>query len=101
MEGLLIKILGASVKGAVTGLLRNIGLGISPDIIAAVIGWFLATKQSGWLKDFGEGLLIGAASQIVSPLVQQLTGSIGGGATQTQTYQITPEAVAYQYAMTG
>jgi hypothetical protein len=70
-------------------------LGIPEDIMLAIIGWFLS-KKTGWMAEFGEGLLLGAIASIGASGGIALGGLLGGGAQAqaTPTAQVV-EAVQY------
>jgi surface polysaccharide O-acyltransferase-like enzyme len=56
----------------------KVALGISTDILIALLGYYLYTRKSGWMKDVGLGLMAGAVAKIA------VTG-ISLGVTTTTT----------------
>ena len=68
----------------------KVALGISTDILIALLGYYLYTRKSGWMKDVGLGLMAGAVAKIA------VTG-ISLGATTTAystTYGAAPSAAS-------
>jgi len=71
----------------------KVALGISTDILIALLGYYLYTRKSGWMKDVGLGLMAGAVAKIA------VTG-ISLGATTTAystTYGAAPSAYSTTY----
>lgn len=101
MDDLMWKVLGAALKGTVSGYLSKIVGGmvgqISPDIIAAALGYYMNSKMSGNWKAFGEGLLIAAVAQIVAPMVSGLTAGLTQAPAPASSTTTTSSAGVYTY----
>jgi len=77
---------GAGSKGVAAGMVSGMApqVGITPDIAAAFIGFFLAGQGGARMGAFGEGMLIAAVGQLVRQPIEGLFGQIGkGGAPPT------------------
>lgn len=79
--------LGAGSKGAaagiVTGWLPEVG--ITPDLVAAGIGFGLANYGGDRLGTFGEGMLIAAIGQMCKEPIENLFAKFKGNQTGTKT----------------
>ena len=82
---------GAGSKGILAGMVSGFApqAGITPDIAAAFIGFFIAQQGGERLGVFGEGVLIAAVGQLVRQPIEGIFGQIGKGGTTP-----TPEAAA-------
>ncbi len=82
---------GAGSKGIVAGMVSGLApqAGITPDIAAAAIGFWLAQQGGGRMGSFGEGMLIAAIGQLVRQPIEGIFGQIG-----KQAPTPTPEAAA-------
>ncbi len=82
---------GAGSKGIVAGMVSGFApqAGITPDIAAAAIGFWLAQQGGDRMGSFGEGMLIAAIGQLVRQPIEGIFGQIGKGGTTP-----TPEAAA-------
>ena len=78
---------GAGSKGIVAGMVAGMApqAGITPDIAAAFIGFWLAGQGGARMGSFGEGMLIAAIGQLVRQPIEGLFGQIGKGGTTTTT----------------
>ena len=77
---------GAGSKGIVAGMVSGMApqAGITPDIAAAFIGFWLAQQGGSRMGPFGEGMLIAAIGQLVRQPIEGIFGQIGkGGKTPT------------------
>ena len=77
---------GAGSKGIVAGMVSGMApqAGITPDIAAAFIGFWLAQQGGSRMGSFGEGMLIAAIGQLVRQPIEGIFGQIGkGGKTPT------------------
>ncbi|MBA7523180.1 hypothetical protein ES705_16526 [subsurface metagenome] len=86
---------GAGSKGVAAGMVSGMApqAGITPDIAAAFIGFFIAQQGGARMGPFGEGMLIAAIGQLVRQPIEGIFGQIGkGGKTPT------PEAAAAKTA---
>jgi hypothetical protein len=82
-----------TIKTAVRNLFP--ALGISEDIMLAIIGWFLS-KKGGALGELGLGLIYGAVASLGTSGGIPLAGLFGGGArTTAQAQPVYAEAVEY------
>ena len=83
---------GAGSKGIVAGMVSGLApqAGITPDIAAAAIGFWLAGQGGSRMGSFGEGMLIAAIGQLVRQPIEGIFGQIGKPAAPTPT----PEAAA-------
>ena len=86
---------GAGSKGIVAGMVSGMApqAGITPDIAAAFIGFWLAGQGGSRMGAFGEGMLIAAIGQLVRQPIEGIFGQIGKGGTTP-----TPEAAAAKTA---
>ncbi|MBA7507445.1 hypothetical protein ES706_06164 [subsurface metagenome] len=82
---------GAGSKGILAGMVSGMApqAGITPDIAAAFIGFWLAQQGGERFGVFGEGVLIAAIGQLVRQPIEGIFGQIGKGGTTP-----TPEAAA-------
>ena len=82
---------GAGSKGIIAGMVSGFApqAGITPDIAAAAIGFWLAQQGGDRMGVFGEGMLIAAVGQLVRQPIEGIFGQIGKGGTTP-----TPEAKA-------
>lgn len=78
---------GAGSKGIVAGMVSGMApqAGITPDIAAAFIGFWLAGQGGARMGSFGEGMLIAAIGQLVRQPIEGLFGQIGKGGNTTTT----------------
>jgi len=77
---------GAGSKGIAAGVVSGMApqVGITPDIAAAFIGFFIAQQGGARMGPFGEGMLIAAVGQLVRQPIEGIFGQIGkGGNTKT------------------
>ncbi|GAI64667.1 unnamed protein product [marine sediment metagenome] len=74
---------GAGSKGVLAGMVSGMApqAGITPDIAAAFIGFFIAQQGGDRLGVFGEGVLIAAVGQLVRQPIEGIFGQIGKGGT--------------------
>ncbi|MBA7606699.1 hypothetical protein ES703_13849 [subsurface metagenome] len=86
---------GAGSKGVFAGMVSGFApqAGITPDIAAAFIGFFIAQQGGERMGPFGEGMLIAAIGQLVRQPIEGIFGQIGKGGTTP-----TPEAAATKTA---
>ncbi len=72
---------GAGSKGIVAGMVSGMApqAGITPDIAAAAIGFWLAGQGGERMGSFGEGMLIAAIGQLVRQPIEGIFGQIGKG----------------------
>ena len=78
---------GAGSKGVAAGMVSGMApqAGITPDIAAAFIGFFIAQQGGARMGPFGEGMLIAAVGQLVRQPIEGIFGQIGKGGTTTAT----------------
>ncbi|MBA7541283.1 hypothetical protein ES705_33590 [subsurface metagenome] len=77
---------GAGSKGIFAGMVSGFApqAGITPDIAAAAIGFFIAQQGGDRMGPFGEGMLVAAIGQLVRQPIEGIFGQIGkGGNNQT------------------
>jgi len=76
LAGLPAKLLGASLKGTIAGMIKGFAptVGISPAILTAIAAYLGYTRATGAWKDFAEGVLLASGGQIIAPIV---TGVVG------------------------
>jgi len=88
---------GAGSKGIVGGIVKGFlpQVGITPDIVAAGIGFWLAQQGGERMGVFGEGMLIAAIGQLVRQPIESIFGQIGKPPAPT------PEATAAAAAKTS
>ncbi|GAI95492.1 unnamed protein product, partial [marine sediment metagenome] len=74
---------GAGSKGIVAGMVSGFApqAGITPEIAAAFLGFWLAQQGGARMGSFGEGMLIAAIGQLVRQPIEGIFGSIGKGGT--------------------
>jgi len=74
---------GAGSKGIAAGMVSGLApqAGITPDLAAAFIGFWLAQQGGGRMGPFGEGMLIAAIGQLVRQPIEGIFGKIGQGGT--------------------
>ena len=82
--------LGAGSKGVVSGFLKGVTPmpGVTPDILTAVAGWFMARQGGDWLGPIGEGMLIASVGQMVAQPIESFAGRLKlaqGTSTSTPT----------------
>jgi len=72
---------GAGSKGIAAGLVSGLApqAGITPDVAAGFIGFFLAQQGGGRIGPFGEGMLISAIGQLVRQPIEGIFGKLGKG----------------------
>ncbi|MBA7535794.1 hypothetical protein ES705_28052 [subsurface metagenome] len=89
---------GAGSKGILAGMVSGMApqAGITPDIAAAFIGFFIAQQGGERFGAFGEGMLIAAIGQLVRQPIEGIFGQIGKGGTPPAT-----EAAAAKTTSTG
>ncbi len=100
---------GAGSKGIAAGMVGGLApeAGITPEIAAAAIGFWLAGQGGARMGPFGEGLLIASIGQLVRKPIEGIFGKIGqptppptpppeGAAAKTAT-QGTPSTDVDQY----
>ena len=70
---------GAGSKGIVAGMVSGMApqAGITPDIAAAFIGFWVAQQGGERMGAFGEGMLIAAVGQLVRQPIEGIFGQIG------------------------
>ncbi|MBA7477888.1 hypothetical protein ES707_13303 [subsurface metagenome] len=70
---------GAGSKGIVAGMVAGFApqAGITPEIAAAFIGFWLAGQGGARMGAFGEGMLIAAIGQLVRKPIEGIFGQIG------------------------
>ena len=70
---------GAGSKGIAAGMVSGMApqAGITPDIAAAFIGFFIAQQGGARMGPFGEGMLIAAIGQLVRQPIEGIFGQIG------------------------
>jgi len=97
------KVLGAATKGIIHGFISQY-VPIAPDIVTAALGYYLKERQTGFWRDFGEGLFIASVAQLISPFIQGIAGrltapSAAPSATAApKTIEVEPLSVAKAYA---
>ncbi len=93
---------GAGSKGILAGMVSGFApqAGITPDIAAAFIGFFIAQQGGDRLGVFGEGVLIAAVGQLVRQPIEGIFGQIGKGGT-TPTPEAAKAAAAAKTASQG
>ncbi len=93
---------GAGSKGVLAGMVSGMApqAGITPDIAAAFIGFFIAQQGGDRLGVFGEGVLIAAVGQLVRQPIEGIFGQIGKGGT-TPTPEAAKAAAAAKTASQG
>ena len=85
-EGVLAMGVGAAMKGTIAGFISGVApqVGISPDILTAVIGYFGREKTSGMWRDFLTGVMIASIGQILRPMVAGIVPALGVGQVGAQ-----------------
>ena len=70
---------GAGSKGIVAGMVSGFApqAGITPEVAAAFIGFWLAGQGGTRMGAFGEGMLIAAIGQLVRQPIEGIFGQIG------------------------
>ncbi|MBA7554053.1 hypothetical protein ES705_46665 [subsurface metagenome] len=78
---------GAGSKGIVAGMVSGMApqAGITPEVAAAFIGFWLAQQGGSRMGAFGEGMLIAAIGQLVRQPIEGIFGQIGKGGTPPAT----------------
>ena len=76
-----------TIRSWIEQQIKNLGiqLGISVDVVIALLGYFIA-KKGGWLGELGEGLLYGA----IASLGRSGGLLVAGTQTQTATQTVSP-----------
>ncbi|MBA7518595.1 hypothetical protein ES705_10666 [subsurface metagenome] len=87
---------GAGSKGVLAGMVSGMApqAGITPDIAAAFIGFFIAQQGGDRLGVFGEGVLIAAVGQLVRQPIEGIFGQIGKGGTTPPATEAAKAAAA-------
>ena len=82
---------GAGSKGIAAGMVGGLApeAGITPEIAAGAIGFWLAGQGGARMGPFGEGLLIASIGQLVRQPIENIFGKFG-----KPTPTPTPEAEA-------
>lgn len=93
---------GAGSKGIVAGMVSGMApqAGITPEIAAAFIGFWIAQQGGARMGAFGEGMLIAAIGQLVRQPIEGIFGQIGKGGT-TKTTEAAAAAAATKTASPG
>ncbi|MBA7515798.1 hypothetical protein ES705_07857 [subsurface metagenome] len=70
---------GAGSKGIAAGMVGGLApeAGITPEIAAGAIGFWLAGQGGARMGPFGEGLLIASIGQLVRKPIEGIFGKIG------------------------
>jgi len=70
---------GAGSKGVAAGMVSGLApqAGVTPDVAAAFIGFWLAQQGGARMGPFGEGMLIAAVGQLVRQPIEGIFGQIG------------------------
>jgi len=78
---------GAGTKGLVAGLVAGMTplKGVTPDIMTAGIGYYMADKMGGFGGDFGMGMLIASIGQMVREPIEGLFSKTALAPTPTPT----------------
>jgi len=94
---------GAGSKGIAAGMVSGFApqVGITPEIAAAFIGFWLAQQGGARMGAFGEGMLIAAVGQLVRQPIEGLFGRIGGTKTATTTTEEKAAAAAKSASSEG
>jgi len=84
---------GAGSKGIAAGMVSGLApqAGVTPDMAAAFIGFWLAQQGGARMGPFGEGMLIAAVGQLIRAPIEGIFGQIGKGGPAPAP---TPEAAA-------
>lgn len=93
---------GAGSKGIAAGMVGGLApeAGITPEIAAAAIGFWLAGQGGARLGPFGEGLLIASIGQLVRKPIEGIFGKIGKPAAPAAPAAPTPPTGAKETAAT-
>jgi len=75
--------LGAGSKGLTAGMVSGLvpQAGISPEIVAGGVGFWLATQGGQRMGPFGEGMLVAAIGQMLRQPIESIFGRIAGPQT--------------------
>ena len=81
MDRLFKLALGAGSKGVVSGFLKGMTPmpGVTPDILTAFVGFFMARQGGNWLGPIGEGMLIASIGQMVKGPIEGFAGRLKQG----------------------
>lgn len=92
---------GAGSKGIAAGMVSGFApeVGVTPEIAAGAIGFWLAGQGGARMGPFGEGMLIAAIGQLVREPMENIFSKFGKQPTPTPTP--TPEAAAAKTATQG
>ena len=76
---------GAGSKGIAAGMVSGLApqAGITPEVAAGFIGFFLAQQGGARIGPFGEGMLIAAIGQLVRQPIEGIFGKFGKGGVVT------------------
>ena len=88
---------GAGSTGIVSGMISGAapaGLGLSDEIIAGVIGFWLAQQKGNRLSPFGEGMLIAAAGAAAREPIEKMFARFGKGGAPTNNPVNNPTGLA-------
>ena len=101
-ESILAMGVGAAMKGTIAGFISGVApqVGISPDILTAVIGYFGRDRTSGMWKDFLTGVMIASIGQILRPMVAGMVPTLGIGAPAAVAPAVGAPQTAADYAAT-
>lgn len=79
--------LGAGSKGVVSGFLSGLTPmpGVTPDILTAFVGFFMARQGGNWLGPLGEGMLIASIGQMIKEPIENFAGKLKGGGTTSSS----------------
>lgn len=83
-DSLLGEMVGASLTGAVSGLVQKVVplpiVGTMGSLVTAIVGYLLMTKvfKSGFGHAASRGVIVGAGATAISPWMSGLTASITG-----------------------
>lgn len=73
--------LGAGSKGVVSGFLKGLTPmpGVTPDILTAFVGFFMARQGGNWLGPLGEGMLIASVGQMIAQPIESFASGLKQG----------------------
>ena len=91
---------GAGSKGIVAGMVSGMApqAGITPEIAAAFIGFWVAQQGGERMGAFGEGMLIAAIGQLVRVPIEGIFGQIGKGGAAAPATEAAKAAAAAKTA---
>lgn len=94
---------GAGSKGIVAGMVSGMApqAGITPEVAAAFIGFWVAQQGGERMGAFGEGMLIAAIGQLVRQPIEGIFGQIGKGGAASPTTEAAKAAAASKTASQG